>query len=83
MAVTICRGSFGSNDRQRYPDRQWFGNIPDYPVFRDEQGRPLVDEMVRMAWFGTGCAGDRYMEGRLGVHVVLSGREGAVDRFVP
>ena len=38
---------------RRYPDRQWFGDVPGYPSFRDARGRPLVDAMVEMAWFAT------------------------------
>ena len=41
-------------DHLRTPDRQWFGLIAGYPTFRDEAGRPLIDNMVQMAWFGTG-----------------------------
>jgi hypothetical protein len=54
MAMTNCTGP--RDDYRRYPDRQWFGAIPGYPEYRDEHGRPLVDEMARTAWFGTGRA---------------------------
>jgi hypothetical protein len=40
----------------RYEDRQWYDTIPGYPSFVDEQGRPMIDAMVQMAWFGTGRA---------------------------
>ena len=43
-------------DYLRYPDRQWYGNIAGYPGFVDEQGRPMIDAMVEMAWFATGRA---------------------------
>jgi hypothetical protein len=43
-------------DYLRYPDRQWYGNVAGYPTFVDEQGRPMIDAMVEMAWFGTGRA---------------------------
>src|SRR5262245_36869073 len=39
---------------KRYDDRQWQVTLADYPTFRDEHGRPNIDHMVRMAWFGTG-----------------------------
>jgi hypothetical protein len=54
MAVAICYAP--RDEYRRYSDRQWFGNVEGYPTFHDEQGRPLVDEMVRMAWFATGRA---------------------------
>ena len=44
------------HDYQRWPDRKWFDMIHGYPTFVDEQGRPLIDDMVSMAWFATGRA---------------------------
>jgi hypothetical protein len=44
------------HDYQRWPDRKWFDMIHGYPMFVDEQGRPLIDDMVSMAWFATGRA---------------------------
>jgi len=41
---------------QRRADRQYHDTVPNYPTFRDEHDRPMVDHMVRMAWFGTGRA---------------------------
>ncbi len=41
---------------RRWPDREWFGLIEGYPTFRDDNGRPMVDAMVQMAWFATGRA---------------------------
>ena len=43
-------------DPRRWPDRQWFDMIHGYPTFVDQQGRPLIDDMVSMAWFATGRA---------------------------
>ena len=43
-------------DPRRYPDRQWFDTPVGYPSFIDEQGRPMIDAMVSMAWFATGRA---------------------------
>ncbi|HKE84974.1 MAG TPA: DUF1254 domain-containing protein [Vicinamibacterales bacterium] len=54
MATATCYAP--RDEYKRYTDRQWFGNVAGYPSFRDERGRPLVDEMVRMAWFATGRA---------------------------
>jgi hypothetical protein len=54
MAMAVCDAP--RDDYKRYPDRQWFGTIAGYPGFHDEHGRPLVDEMIRMAWFATGRA---------------------------
>ena len=42
------------DDWRKYPDRQWFGKLAGYPTFHDDHDRPLIDLMVRMAWFGTG-----------------------------
>ena len=44
------------SDYRRWPDRAWFDMIHGYPTFVDEQGRPLIDDMVSMAWFATGRA---------------------------
>jgi hypothetical protein len=41
---------------RRWDDRQYFGTLAGYPTFRDEHDRPMVDLMVRMAWFATGRA---------------------------
>jgi hypothetical protein len=54
MALSICNSP--RDEFKRYPDRQWFDNIAGYPEFRDDYQRPMVDEMIRMAWFGTGRA---------------------------
>jgi hypothetical protein len=54
MAFALCNAP--RNDYRRYPDRQWFNTPPGYPSFHDDQGRPMVDAMVQMAWFATGRA---------------------------
>ena len=54
MAFSICNAPRG--EHLNYPDRQWFGTVAGYPWFVDDAGRPMVDEMVQMAWFGTGRA---------------------------
>ena len=54
MAMAICDAPRG--DYKRSPDRQWFGTLSGYPEFMDRHGRPMNDEMVEMAWFGTGRA---------------------------
>ena len=55
----------GLRDLQRAAGRLWQKNprpgfwhlmIPSYPEFIDDMGRPLIDDMVRMAWFATGRA---------------------------
>jgi hypothetical protein len=43
-------------DPRRTPDRQWFNPPVGYPSFVDDRGRPMIDEMVSMAWFATGRA---------------------------
>ena len=54
MAFALCNAP---RDAYRlYPDRQWFATPPGYPSFHDDQGRPMVDAMVQMAWFATGRA---------------------------
>ena len=54
MAFALCNSP--RDDYLRYPDRQWSDDVTGYPTFRDHNGRPLVDAMVRMAWFATGRA---------------------------
>ena len=54
MAFALCNAP--RNDYRLYPDRQWFNTPPGYPSFHDDQGRPMVDAMVQMAWFATGRA---------------------------
>ena len=46
------------DEYRKYPDRAVVrvNAIPGYPTFEDEHGRPLIDHMVRMAWFATGRA---------------------------
>ena len=53
MAFSICNAPRG--DYLLYLDRQWFETFPGYPDFSDD-GRPLIDQMVAMAWFATGRA---------------------------
>ena len=54
MAFAITNAPRG--DYRRWTDREWFDMIHGYPTFVDEQGRPLIDDMVSMAWFATGRA---------------------------
>ena len=54
MAFAICNSP--RDEWQKYPDRQWHDMLPGYPTFQDEAGRPMIDDMVRMAWFATGRA---------------------------
>jgi hypothetical protein len=54
MAFAICNAP--RDEYRRYPDRSWYGNVPGYPEFVDTAGRPMIDAMVRMAWFATGRA---------------------------
>ena len=54
MAFAICNAP--RDAWQKYPDRFWHLMIPSYPEFIDDMGRPLIDDMVRMAWFATGRA---------------------------
>ena len=53
MAFSIANAP-REDDWRKYPDRQWFGKLAGYPTFRDDHDRPLIDLMVRMAWFGSG-----------------------------
>jgi hypothetical protein len=52
MAFSTCNAP--RDPWKRWPDRQFQDTVPNYPTFRDDHGRPTVDHMVRMAWFGTG-----------------------------
>lgn len=54
MAFSLCNAP--RRDYRKYPDRYWYGILPAYPSFVDEQGRPLIDLMVEMAWFAIGRA---------------------------
>jgi len=54
--MAFCLANAPRVDYLRTPDRQWYGNIAGYPTFVDEQGRPMIDAMVEMSWFGTGRA---------------------------
>ena len=54
MAFAISNAPRG--EYRKFADRQWFEPDCGLPVFRDERGRPLVDQMVEMAWFATGRA---------------------------
>ncbi len=52
MAFAIANAP--RDEYRRTSDRHWYGTIAGYPIFENEHGDPLVDLMVRMAWFGTG-----------------------------
>jgi hypothetical protein len=54
MAFSIANAP--RDDSKRSPDRQWIDTIAGYPTFIDEHGRPMVDQMVGMAWWATGRA---------------------------
>jgi hypothetical protein len=64
--MAFCIANAPRDEYKKYDDRQWYATVAGYPEFRDEHNRPLVDLMVRMAWFGTGRT--RAMQGeRVGV----------------
>src|SRR5262245_30435927 len=54
MAFATCNAP--RTQFRRWDDRQYYDSLAGYPTFRDEHGRPMVDEMIRMAWFATGRA---------------------------
>ena len=54
MAFAICNAP--RDAWQKYPDRQWHVPPPGYPSFETDTGVPMIDDMVRMAWFATGRA---------------------------